>query len=249
MLSVGTCSAQAKVGNLSFGPERALLLCRRLSSSFNCNVLRWSALRFCNFFKGANRRPLVGPITAPEALVESADKENVGTCESTAVIAPATSHGKKVIADYKVVEIPGDGRCLFRAVACGAHMQKGLGIPSERLQKESADALRAKVVDELVRKREETEWFIEGDFDIYIEQMRKPHVWGGEPELLMASHVLRMPITVYIFESYAMGLISIAEYGEEYTNDNPTITILYDGSGHYDTLRMNEKPRNLLTCS
>ncbi|KAH6557973.1 hypothetical protein KP509_1Z083500 [Ceratopteris richardii] len=59
----------------------------------------------------------------------------------------------------------------------------------------------------------------------------------------------RMPITVYIFESYAMGLISIAEYGEEYTNDNPTITILYDGSGHYDTLRMNEKPRNLLTCS
>ena len=33
--------------------------------------------------------------------------------------------------------------------------------------------------------------FIEGDFDTYTRRMRQPHVWGGEPELLMASHVLR----------------------------------------------------------
>jgi hypothetical protein len=33
--------------------------------------------------------------------------------------------------------------------------------------------------------------FIEGNFDTYVSQMRKPHVWGGEPELLMASHVLK----------------------------------------------------------
>jgi hypothetical protein len=33
--------------------------------------------------------------------------------------------------------------------------------------------------------------FVEGDFDTYVSQIRKPHVWGGEPELLMASHVLQ----------------------------------------------------------
>ena len=33
--------------------------------------------------------------------------------------------------------------------------------------------------------------FIEGDFDTYVSHIRKPHVWGGEPELLMASHVLQ----------------------------------------------------------
>lgn len=33
--------------------------------------------------------------------------------------------------------------------------------------------------------------FIEGDFDSYVSQIRKTHVWGGEPELLMASHVLK----------------------------------------------------------
>lgn len=33
--------------------------------------------------------------------------------------------------------------------------------------------------------------FLEGDFDTYVVQMRQPHIWGGEPELLMASHVLQ----------------------------------------------------------
>ena len=33
--------------------------------------------------------------------------------------------------------------------------------------------------------------FIEGDFDTYVERIQRPYVWGGEPELLMASHVLK----------------------------------------------------------
>jgi len=32
--------------------------------------------------------------------------------------------------------------------------------------------------------------FLEGDFNEYVRHIRKPHVWGGEPELLMCSHVL-----------------------------------------------------------
>ncbi|CAL5322004.1 unnamed protein product [Camellia sinensis] len=49
--------------------------------------------------------------------------------------------------------------------------------------------LQVKVVDELLTRRKETEWFIEGDFDAYVERIRQCYVWGGEPELLMASHV------------------------------------------------------------
>ena len=33
--------------------------------------------------------------------------------------------------------------------------------------------------------------FIEGDFDAYVKNIQQPYVWGGEPELLMASHVLK----------------------------------------------------------
>ncbi|KAI8028756.1 Protein NTM1-like 9 [Camellia lanceoleosa] len=39
------------------------------------------------------------------------------------------------------------------------------------------------VVDEVLTRRKETEWFIEGDFDAYVERIRKPYVWGGELEL------------------------------------------------------------------
>ncbi|KAL2535099.1 Leucine-rich repeat protein kinase family protein [Abeliophyllum distichum] len=162
-------------------------------------------------------------------------KENKeGDCDASAA---HSSHGKEVYTDYSVIGIPGDGRCLFRSVAHGACLRSGKSAPNESLQRELADELRAMVADEFVKRREETEWFIEGDFDTYVSQIRKHHVWGGEPELLMASHVLRMPITVYMYDDDSGGLISIAEYGQEYGKDNP-IKVLYHGFGHYDALHI-----------
>ncbi|XP_050244741.1 OVARIAN TUMOR DOMAIN-containing deubiquitinating enzyme 4 isoform X3 [Quercus robur] len=181
------------------------------------------------------------------------------------------SHGKKVYTDYSITGIPGDGRCLFRSVAHGACLRSGKPAPNESLQRELADDLRAKVADEFIKRREETEWFVEGDFDTYVSHIKKPHVWGGEPELFLASHVLqeknqskmhllhcrlfifyiildveligvsyRMPITVYMYDEDAGGLISIAEYGQEYGKENP-IRVLYHGFGHYDALQMPRK--------
>ncbi|XP_016669462.1 OVARIAN TUMOR DOMAIN-containing deubiquitinating enzyme 4 isoform X1 [Gossypium hirsutum] len=147
------------------------------------------------------------------------------------------SHGKKVYTDYSVIGIPGDGRCMFRSVAHGACLRSGKSAPSEKVQRELADDLRAKVADEFIKRRKETEWFVEGDFDTYVSHIRKPHVWGGEPELFMSSHVLQMPITVYMYDRDAGGLIAIAEYGLEYGTENP-IRVLYHGFGHYDALQM-----------
>ncbi|CAA0842812.1 OTU domain-containing protein [Striga hermonthica] len=147
------------------------------------------------------------------------------------------SHNKKVLTDYSVIGIPGDGRCLFHSVAHGACIRAGKPAPNENLQKELADELRARVADEFIKRREETEWFIEGDFETYVSKIRRPHVWGGEPELLMASHVLQMPITVYMHDQESGGLISIAEYGQEYGKDNP-VKVLYHGYGHYDALHI-----------
>ena len=41
--------------------------------------------------------------------------------------------------------------------------------------------------------------FIEGDFDAYVKRIQQPYVWGGEPELLMASHVLKWVWVLYFF--------------------------------------------------
>ncbi|XWS66406.1 hypothetical protein CRYUN_Cryun05aG0196600 [Craigia yunnanensis] len=174
-------------------------------------------------------RPISQP---PEAAEAKEGKED--ECESSRA---KFSHGKKVYAEYSVIGIPGDGRCMFRSVAHGACLKAGKSAPSEHVQRELADDLRAKVADEFIKRRKETEWFVEGDFDIYVSQIRKPHVWGGEPELFMASHVLQMPITVYMYDKDAGGLIAIAEYGQEYGTENP-IRVLYHGFGHYDALQM-----------
>ncbi|KAF8043846.1 hypothetical protein BT93_A1986 [Corymbia citriodora subsp. variegata] len=170
-----------------------------------------------------------------EAAIDNGKEEN---CKDSSYAK--ISHGKKVCTDYSVTGIPGDGRCLFRSVAHGACLRSGRPAPSESLQRELADELRGLVADEFIKRREETEWFVEGDFDTYVSQMRKPHVWGGEPELLMASHVLRMPITVYMHDKDAGGLIAIAEYGQEYGKENP-IRILYHGYGHYEALQIPGK--------
>ncbi|KAJ1702510.1 hypothetical protein LUZ63_002289 [Rhynchospora breviuscula] len=171
------------------------------------------------------------------AYAETPDEKSKGSSPKCVESSLTSSHGKIVYTDYTVIGIPGDGRCLFRSVAHGACMRSGQPLPDEVLQRQLADELREKVADEFIKRRSETEWFVEGDFDTYVSHIRKPHVWGGEPELFMASHVLKMPITVYMHDEDAGGLIAIAEYGQEYGKDDP-IRVLYHGFGHYDALRL-----------
>ncbi|CAL5203702.1 unnamed protein product [Lathyrus oleraceus] len=139
-------------------------------------------------------------------------------------------------SNLPIIRIPGDGRCMFRSVVYGACLRTGDQPPSLTKQKELADELRAKVVDEFIKRRTDTEWFLEGDFNTYTMQMRKSQVWGGEPELLMSSHVLQMPITVVMQDMNSNSLKIIAEYGQEYGKEKP-IRVMYDGYGHYDVLK------------
>ncbi|XP_059595295.1 OVARIAN TUMOR DOMAIN-containing deubiquitinating enzyme 4 isoform X5 [Vitis vinifera] len=178
----------------------------------------------------------VGSVSWPQGCASAGLMFALLVCYSSSEPVHAESAQKK--EDKK--GIPGDGRCLFRSVVHGACLRSGKPAPSASCQRELADELRAEVVDEFIRRRSETEWFIEGDFDTYVSQMRKPHVWGGEPELFMASHVLQMPITVYMYDKDSGGLIAIAEYGQEYGKENP-IRVLYHGFGHYESLQIPGK--------
>lgn len=53
--------------------------------------------------------------------------------------------------------------------------------------------------------------FIEGDFDAYVKRLQQPYVWGGEPELLMASHVLKWVLYCVLF--YLLTMIFLQKYG------------------------------------
>ena len=136
---------------------------------------------------------------------------------------------------YEVHAVTGDGRCLFRSVAAALALAgEGGGRKSAADESLEADRLRDAAVDELVKRRAEVEWFIEGDFDGYCEAMRRPSAWGGEPEILMLTHVIRAPVEVFLTEGPA--LRSIGKYGAEEYGPEGGVAVLFHGAGHYEAL-------------
>ncbi|PIN05493.1 hypothetical protein CDL12_21964 [Handroanthus impetiginosus] len=181
----------------------------------------WLLFRVCASFAAAPVIDLV-PDSDPDSNPEVPEMDD--ECKSDAS------------CKYRVKGVVADGRCLFRAIAHMACLRNGEEAPDENRQRELADELRAQVVEELLKRRKEVEWFIEEDFDGYVKRIQQPHVWGGEPELIMSSHVLRTPITVYMKEKSVDSLIKIANYGEEYGDEKSSINVLFHGYGHYDIL-------------
>ena len=89
--------------------------------------------------------------------------------------------------------------------------------------------------NELMKRREELERIVEGDFEEYCANMRYPGAWGGEPEILVATHVLQRSIEVHMAMA-GEPLRSIGIYGnEDYgtTKDSKTkLMFLFHGQGH-----------------
>ncbi|EYU38064.1 hypothetical protein ABFS82_06G159100 [Erythranthe guttata] len=141
-------------------------------------------------------------------------------------------------SNYRVRGVTADGRCLFRAIAHMVCLRNGENAPDENHQRELADELRAQVVEEMLKRRKELAgFFLEEEFDGYVENIRQPYVWGGEHELLMASHVLRTPISVFEEKRGSNSLINKANYGEEYKRDGENaISVLFHDYGHYEIL-------------
>mmetsp|Transcript_95240 Transcript_95240/g.269176 ORF Transcript_95240/g.269176 Transcript_95240/m.269176 type:complete len:198 (-) Transcript_95240:159-752(-) len=149
-------------------------------------------------------------------------------CAGGAGIKAATQAA--ALSRFQVVRIPGDGNCLFRAVAQGeATASRGKVLPPAQ-ETSRSEALRMAAVQELVWRREEIEWAIEGDFDSYVAEMARSGTWAGEPELLMLSHHLQRPIEVYMPDP----LRRVQAYGEDLKP--AAICVLFHGSGHYEAL-------------
>ncbi|PWA75233.1 Ovarian tumor, otubain [Artemisia annua] len=139
---------------------------------------------------------------APVVEAEVQDEDNGGTGGDDKTIIKSIESCVTVVSDsssnYKITENR-DNVFEFCLVEIDLQLFGNLlklalyyeEAPDENRQRELADELRAQVVDELLKRRKEIEWFIEGDFDVYVKRIEKPYVWGGEPELLMASHILK----------------------------------------------------------
>jgi OTU domain-containing protein 6 len=152
------------------------------------------------------------------------------------------SQQARASASWAVLRVSGDGACLFRSLAQGAHLAAAApGAPARPLSAPEEDAaaaaLRAAVCDELERRRDELAPFIDGDFDAYVARMRQPRAWGGEPELAAAAHVLRRPVSVFSQPRGRGGALElVSRYsGDKYASPDAAV-LFYGGGGHYDAL-------------
>eukprot|EP00890_Picochlorum_soloecismus_P001585 jgi/Picsp_1/2427/NSC_05888-R1_cysteine proteinases-like protein len=150
-------------------------------------------------------------------------------------VAVATSCS--AATEWNVYRVSGDGRCMFRALVQGEMLSVGgeereavcvLSVEEEVVK---ADELRARICDELLLRREDVEPFLESRVEDYVRCMRMEKTWGGEPELVMAAHVLQRKVVVYMLKSGFKGslvLEKISEYEPsviQRTNDNIIVNL------------------------
>ncbi|KAI3428337.1 hypothetical protein D9Q98_006717 [Chlorella vulgaris] len=152
----------------------------------------------------------------------------------------------------RVIKVDGDGRCMFRALAQGLSRNKGIFL-GRTAEEQEADQLRLAVAEALCRTPKRRNEFAQAVYAVeaedkiqnYCKRILTPTFWGGEPELLVLSQMLGVPILVYIPSKEAgsggRGYIPIQRYGEKYAKTasgkrRKAVRLLYSGSNHYDLL-------------
>ena len=141
---------------------------------------------------------------------------------------------------------------MFRAIAQGLARQRGLTLFAADETKE-ADLLRQAVWDALCSGKPKREYHpamhsarVDGPIEQYCVRLQSPTFWGGDPELLCLSQMLRTPIFVYVSEAEhglrGGGFVPIQKYGETFLKKSKNhrarkpLRLLYANGNHYDLL-------------
>jgi hypothetical protein len=129
--------------------------------------------------------------------------------------------------DYHLV--PGDGWCLFHAVAVTIG-RAGQG-----------KILMEEVVDHMMKNKKEFKGFMEDNesLETHIAKVRAIG-WSGQPELLAISQLTSRPI-----EMWAPGDVGIPTIRKPYVPAPGSIKLAYYPGNHYDALLAGGKSRNL----
>ena len=156
--------------------------------------------------------------------------------------------GPMVELNLRVIRIKGDGRCMFRSIALGLARNHGK-ILGPAAEEQEADNLRLAVAEALCRTPKRRSDFNEAVLAVqaedtiqkYCRKIMAPTFWGGEPELLILSKMLKVPIYVYLAQG-STGYAPIQKYGEKYSkagkdwSKRRPVRILFVHGNHYDLL-------------
>lgn len=198
------------------------------------------------------------PIPTGRFTPETGVLHHISSRPSVTRAASASENGNAPPAaapQFGLRQIVGDGRCMFRALAQGAHYCTLLDAdPSQPLkfltasqETNEADSLRNAVCDALLDRKDHFAAFIDSDesssFEDYVKNMRQERTFGGEPELVAAADVIRRPITVFALNPEKKELRLVSEYvcsdAVAAPGDWPVPLVYHAAgpqSGHYDLL-------------
>jgi hypothetical protein len=135
-----------------------------------------------------------------------------------------------------VIEIEGDGNCLFRALSHQVY-----------LNEEHHEKLRYYCVEHLKKHRKRYEKFMcDVKFEEYIEEMSKNGTWGDDIEIRAMEEILDRHIHIYSSSSTNPKdyLIPVNENPDEVTLMTGVlpITLSYHGQSHYNSIYLDRAP-------
>ena len=140
-------------------------------------------------------------------------------------------------AGMRLRKVTPDGNCLFSAATVCVMHADGEDIGEDHIEeariRDKALELRGEVVRFMREHEAEFKPFMTDDFDAYLCEMQRPHVWGGERELFSIANVTRRPVHVYTEKQGE--LAKLCEYGDARASAKEVITLLFT-SKHYDAL-------------
>lgn len=127
--------------------------------------------------------------------------------------------------------VEADGNCFFRSLA------------DQKYGDESRHAeLRERIVAYVAERKEEFGPFVEDDetFEDYVERMGQDGEWAGHLEVCAATAVLRVGVCIH--QAGSPRWVAGAEASDDYAR---TFHVSYEGSDHYNSVRIKGARRDL----
>lgn len=131
--------------------------------------------------------------------------------------------GKKKL---HVIEVEGDGNCLFRAISHQLY-----------LTEDNHEVLRRKCVEHLIAHKQRFSLFCADDYDEHVREMAKSCSWGDELEIRALEEILDRHITIYSSEATKLDEPINTNIEEEAVLRGVVpIMLSYHGQNHYNSI-------------
>mmetsp|Transcript_25760 Transcript_25760/g.35393 ORF Transcript_25760/g.35393 Transcript_25760/m.35393 type:complete len:723 (+) Transcript_25760:67-2235(+) len=179
----------------------------------------------------------------PYALSERSQNGNTPSASPSAVyvsvpIAADIMQMEKLFVErlkrrgFRIVQIEGDGNCLFRAVSHQLY-----------LREDRHEELRAKCVRHMMAHRKRFEMFCDESFDDHVQEMRLLGTWGDDLEIRALEEIVDRIICIYSSHMENVDEPTNKNFEEDTLLGNVApINLAYHGQSHFNSLCDERRP-------